>query len=596
MSTLPQAPSDAPAPPAPGRPALIASRWFLGLVLLGLGLDFVFSPNEYEILVPAGLGTLFVAAFLFDWIWRLPPVGRIFRHVRDTWLDTVLTFTVTLVGLERCWVVYLGLSNREAEAAVEAAYRLFTAIFYLALLFKTFTGTARARSFFQSLGRSPSAMTAFTFAVFILVGALLLCLPQAVPTVNHISFVDALFIATSATCVTGLASVDIGTWYSSFGHVVIMLLIQAGGLGIITMSVLVPMLAGRRLEVRAESTLKEILEADTLSEISRNIRLIFLFTFSIEAAGALILYANWSARGVVEGAGARLFSSVFHVVSAFCNAGFSLFANNLESFTGDWVTSLLIAGLIVVGGIGFPVLINLTGCARLWARGRRHRAKLSFHTKVVLTTTAALIVAGTLLILLFEWHNTLAALPAGDKVVAAIFQAITPRTAGFNTVPTGSMALVTLFIIIVLMFIGASPQSTGGGIKTTSFAVIVLTVRALLRRREHVEAFRRTLPPAIIYRVTALVFIAMCICGLALGGLLITESAQFVESLFEVVSAFGTVGLSMGITPKLTVVGKLIITLTMFVGRIGPLTLAVALAERPLAGRFRYPDDHVIIG
>jgi trk system potassium uptake protein TrkH len=562
----------------------------------GLVADLFFSPNRYVILAPGVVGTFFALAFAADWWLRAPAGRRFVRHVRDNWFDALVLACVLLLAGERAWIIWLGLRNQVEDLSLDAAYRKFAVIFYIALMLKTFTGGSKARNFLHSLGRSPSAMTAFTFAVVILLGSLLLCLPQAVPSVKNISFLDALFISTSATCVTGLSTVDIGTWYTRFGHVAILLLIQAGGLGIITMSVLVPVLAGRKLEVRAESTLKEIMEADTLSGIARDVKLIFLFTAAIEIGGAAVLFGDWSARGIIGDAVTRLFSAVFHAISAFCNAGFSLYFNNLEGFAGNWVTTLAIAALIVVGGIGFPILLNLAEGARLAAAGHRRLFRLSFHSKVVLTVTAALIVTGTLSILALEWNNTLAPLSAGDKVVAAIFQSITPRTAGFNTISIAGMAPITLLVIIVLMFIGASPQSTGGGIKTTSFAVIVLTVRALLRRREHVEAFRRTIPPAIIYRSAALAFIAMSICAVSLCCLLYTEQAGFHHLLFEVVSAFGTVGLSTGVTPTLSPVGKLVIILTMFVGRIGPLTLAVALAERPIAGRFRYPDDHVIIG
>ncbi|MFA6034355.1 MAG: potassium transporter TrkG, partial [Myxococcota bacterium] len=265
-------------------------------------------------------------------------------------------------------------------------------------------------------------------------------------------------------------------------------------------------------------------------------------------------------------------------------------------FKSDPVTCLDIAFLIILGGIGFPVLINLREGTRLWLTGKGRLWKLTFNSKVVLSFTAGLLVAGTLLMLFFEWDNTLAGLSLGDKLVNAFFQSVTPRTAGYNTVPIGDLHMISLFGIIILMFIGASPQSTGGGVKTTAFGTIVFTVRALLRNREHVEAFRRTLPPTFIYRAAALVFISMSLCVLSLMCLLITENATFMDMVFEVVSAFGTVGLSTGLTPKLTVAGKLVIIVTMLVGRIGPLTLAVALAARPTAGRFRYPDDHVIIG
>jgi trk system potassium uptake protein TrkH len=583
--------------PRPRTAGLAGSGFLLPLIVLNAVLDVFFQPVEMEILLSAALGIILTAAFMWDYAVRVGRVGLLWRSVRANWFDAVVLLLVPVFCAERCFIIWMGLNQLESAIVVGGAYRLYSILFYAALALKTFTGTGRVRSFLASLGRSPSAMTAFSFTLVITVGGMILCLPQAVTNVRDVSFIDALFISTSATCVTGLASVDISQYFTRFGHVVILLLIQAGGLGIITMSVLIPILAGSKLAVTAESRLKDILEAGTLSEIRSNVSRIFLFTFVIEAAGAAVLFLDWTARDSVPGGvQATMFSAVFHSVSAFCNAGFSLFANNLEGFAANWVTSLGVAFLIILGGLGFPVLINLWEGMKLWAAGRGRMFKFSFHSKMVLSMTAGLILAGTVLILAFEWNNTLRPLDFGDKILAAFFQSVTPRTAGFNTVPTGRMSLITIFIITGLMFIGASPQSTGGGVKTTAFGTIIFTVRALLWRREHVEAFRRTIPPALIYRVSALVFISVAVCGLSLCTLLVTERAQFHEMMFEVVSAFGTVGLSTGLTPSLTVPGKIVIIATMLVGRIGPLTLAVALAERAVAGRFRYPDGQVIIG
>jgi len=576
---------------------VIGSSLLLPTILACLALDILVHPEDYNILFPLGLSVVLTLAFIWDFFQRLSGVRNIGHELRTSWFDLLLLLCVVLFCAERCVIAWLAINGVTSDQVGHVTYFLYSILFYFTLFIKIFTGTKRARSFIVALGRSPSAMTAFTFTVTILLGGMLLCLPQSVTDVGKVSFIDALFISTSSTCVTGLASVDISTYFTRFGHVVILLLIQAGGLGIITMSVLIPMLAGRRLEVSAESRLMNVTEAGTLGEISKNVRLIFIFTLAIELAGAILLFARWSLGGVIpENSGTRLFSAVFHSVSAFCNAGFSLFSNNLESFASDKTTSLSIAFLIILGGIGFPVLINLWDAVRMAFRKKLRLFKLTFHSKVVLSVTGVLLLTGTFLFLLLEWNNTLEDLTAGNKVVAAFFLSVTPRTAGYNTVPIGSMAMITLFIMIALMFIGASPQSTGGGVKTTTFGTIVFTVRSLLTRRERVEAFRRTIPPPIVYRASALVFISMVICGLSLCLLLLTETGNFLEMLFEVVSAFGTVGLSMGLTPNLTVWGKLVIIITMLVGRIGPLTLAVALAERPIAGRFRYADDHVIIG
>ncbi|MCX7959058.1 MAG: hypothetical protein N3B13_08425, partial [Deltaproteobacteria bacterium] len=292
----------------------------------------------------------------------------------------------------------------------------------------------------------------------------------------------------------------------------------------------------------------------------------------------------------------RIFSAVFHSVSAFCNAGFSIFQNNLEGYTDNNIYIMTIMFLIILGGLGFPVTNSLYNFAKERLILRKKTA-LSFHSKIVLTTTAALIVLGTILFLILEWNNSLVTHGAGGKIINSLFMAVTPRTAGFNTVPLNGINSATILLIIVLMFIGASPSSTGGGIKTTTFATMLFSIRALIRNKEDIEAFRRTIPISSIYKALNVAFISFAIIFISVFLLSLTEKGKdLVHIIFEVFSAFGTVGLSLGITSQLSATGKIIIIITMLVGRIGPLTVAIIFSKKKVSGSYRYPEDHIIIG
>jgi trk system potassium uptake protein TrkH len=435
---------------------------------------------------------------------------------------------------------------------------------------------------------TPYQILAAGFAGLILVGAVLLASPLASATGVPIRFIDALFTATSAVCVTGLVVVDTGTRFSLFGQLVIILLIQAGGLGIMTMTTLMALLMGKRINLRERLVIQEAMNNLTVAGVVRLTRYIIKVTLLIEFVGGTLLairfYQDYGAKGIYFG--------YWHAVSSFCNAGFDLFGGfrSLTGYVDDITINLVISILIIMGGIGFSVM------ADVW-ENRRFR-DLSLHTKLVLTVTVFLIVFGAVVIFAFEQDNpaTLGSLSWDGKILASYFQSVSPRTAGYNTVSIGDMGSATLFFIVLLMFIGASPGSTGGGIKTTTAGLLAAAIWALIRGREDVEIFERSLPKAVIYKAFALVFIAAGLVIFVTMILSISERAPFLNILFEVVSAFGTVGLTTGITPELTAIGKLWIILTMFAGRVGPITIALALALRQRKAMVRYPEGKVIIG
>lgn len=442
----------------------------------------------------------------------------------------------------------------------------------------------------KRINLTPPQILALGFLVVILTGTVLLSLPISSADGNPCSLMDALFTATSATCVTGLIVVDTGTFFSLFGQLIIIILIQIGGLGLMTMSVLFALAVGKRIMLKERLIMQEALNQINIEGIVRVTKYLLLLTFLFEGLAALILGVHWIPDLGVKKA---FYYGVFHSISAFCNAGFDLFSVSLVNYRGDLIVNLTITFLVIAGGIGATVLFELRSCLvnRHW--------RLSLHTKMVLTITTVLIVLGMVVIYLLEFHNpeSLASLSFREKILTSYFQAVVPRTAGFNTLPIGELYKSTLFFMIIMMFIGASPGSTGGGIKTTTFGTMAALVISIIKGKREVEIFNRTIPSDTISKALSIFLISLGAVVASTMVLLITENANSLEILFEVVSAFGTVGLSMGLTPHLTTTGKLVIIFTMFLGRVGPLTLAFALTQRnKVRSQIKYPEEKITVG
>lgn len=427
------------------------------------------------------------------------------------------------------------------------------------------------------------------FALIILLGSLLLMLPISSAAGETLPFVDALFTATSATCVTGLVVVDTGTYFSTFGQIVIMLLIQVGGLGFMTMATLFSLVLKRKISLKDRLILQEAMNQNTMEGIVRLIRKVLLYSLVIESCAALLFAIRWAFDMPL---GRALYFGVFHAVSMFNNAGFDLFGEyrSLTLYVADPLVNFVAMFLIVSGGIGFIVLSDIIDF--------RRRRKLSLHSKVVLSMTSALIVVGALVIFIFEFTNprTLAPLGWGGKFWAALFQSVTPRTAGANTVDIGELRQASQFFMIILMFIGASPSSTGGGIKTTTFTILVGAVISMIRGQSDLVLFRYRMAQERIFKAVTITMLALFLVVAVAMVLSTTEDASFLSILFETTSAFGTVGLTMGLTGKLTVIGKILISFTMFAGRLGPLTLAYALGPKKGKELYRHPEGKMIIG
>jgi len=436
---------------------------------------------------------------------------------------------------------------------------------------------------------SPAQIVVVGFAVTILVGAMLLNLPFASKSGESVGFINALFTATSATCVTGLVVVDTGTYWTNFGKVVIIGLIQVGGLGFMSMATLFSMLIGKKISLRERLIIQESLNQNDLAGLVRLTRHILIGTFIIEGIGALLLSSVFiPEKGIAKG----LAYGLFHSISAFCNAGFDLVGNgrSLTPYVDNITVNLTICSLIILGGLGFTVIADVL------QKGKAQR--LSLHTKIVLTMTAVLILAGFALFSLFEAGNpsTLGGLSAKGRVLGALFQSVSPRTAGFNTIDLAAMTDSSKFLTIILMFIGGSPASTAGGIKTSTFALLVIAIITLIKGREHVEIYKRSIPYSAITKSLAVFGLAMTLVVTVTMILNITEKFDFLDILFEAVSAFGTVGLTLGITSGLTSIGKLVLIFTMFAGRVGALTILIALASREKKTLLKYPEGKVIVG
>jgi len=447
---------------------------------------------------------------------------------------------------------------------------------------------------FFSLHLTPTRIFVFSFAGFIMLGTLALWLPFSASQ-GGLRFVDALFTSASAVCVTGLASIDIGRDLSLAGQLITLVLFQVGGLGIITFSVVLFALMGRGISFKSREITQSAFLHTPKNDFNLIIKKVLWYTFIIESIGVLLLFLRFVQEFPI---GQAFYHAVYNAVSAFNNCGYSLFPDNMMRYQSDVLVNVTIMLLIISGGIGFIVQQEVI------AKLRDAKKKLSLHTRIVLVTTAALILVGAICFYFMEMDNVLKGASTKTAILSSLFQTVVPRTAGFNTVDIGILTNSTILVIIVLMFIGASPGSTGGGVKTTSFAILFLLIINRMKGNENVNIANRTIPPELVERTISIIFASAIIIGIIAAVLLLAGNSnlaplasryQFVEYLFETVSAFGTVGLSMNLTPKLNDVQKYAIILMMFIGRVGPLTLAFAWYSARKKG-ITYAEESVMVG
>ena len=445
---------------------------------------------------------------------------------------------------------------------------------------------------FQILKMSPAQLVLSSFLLVIVFGTFGLMLPFATNIGINMSFWDALFIATSATCVTGLSTMNIGADFTIFGQILILFLIQIGGLGIMTLSSSMAILLGKSMGMKDRLVLQDLLDVNSMEDLVAMVTDIVRYTLIIELWGAIILTFAFTYDGFEFTQ--ALYYGVFHSVSAFCNAGFALFDNSLESYALNPLVHGTVSILIILGGLGFIVLKE----TRNILLRPKSFARITLHTKVVYVMTAGLTVIGALFIFFGEFLGALDGYTLYEKIQIALFQSITLRTAGFNTIPLTNLNSFTIYGLSLIMFIGASPGSTGGGIKTTTLAILLQSIKSTIMGVKEIELFDRAINASTVVRATALTFISIILTsGFILVMMQIEPEQSFLSIFFEVISAGGTVGLTLGLTPFLSISGKLIISFVMFMGRVGPITLLLAIAQqKQVRGKFDYPVGRIMIG
>lgn len=477
---------------------------------------------------------------------------------------------------------------------IHTYYNLFIQ-FYFFLIIAVELG--KAGRFIDYIHLGPSGLLALSFIFIILGGTGLLLLPEM--TVSGIKPIDALFTSTSACCVTGLVVVDTSMCFTLKGKTIIMLLIQAGGLNIISFATLFATFYRNSAGIKMQSLIKDIVSTDKLSNTRELLRKIFLYSIFIELTGAVLLFITWPNELIFRGIGEKIYFSLFHSVSAFNNAGFALFTDNLYTITVKhaYNLQLVIAALIFLGGIGFIVLEDVFSLKNIRERRKIKWKRLHAHSRIALYTSGILIGAGALVLFLVEYKNTLSGYGVYGSIVSSLFQSVTCRTAGFNTVDISHLGQPIIIFMMFLMFIGASPGSTGGGIKTTTFSVILRSAISTIKGRKNVEIVKHTISSDTISRAYSIALFSISLIFISTFALSITEpDKSFLSLLFEEISAFGTVGLSTGITSSLSFAGKSIIILTMYIGRIGTLTLALAITKRIIFTKYRYSEINVLVG
>lgn len=446
---------------------------------------------------------------------------------------------------------------------------------------------------------SPTRIIALSFLAVILIGSLLLSLP--VSTYTSVSYIDHLFTSVSATCVTGLVTLTVCDTYTLFGQIVILLMIQIGGLGFLTLLSLFLVKFKRRLSYSNKMIMQEALNQNSLNDMSLYIQRVIKYTLLFEGIGALLLLLVFIPKyGVLTG----IYYSVFHSISAFCNAGFDLLgSNSLIDYQSHLLMNMIITFLIISGGLGFVVWIELKDKIVKYIQKKMSVRKvfinLSLHSKIVLSTTLLLIFGGMFLFLALEYNNTLKELSLFDKILVSYFQSVTTRTAGFASVDMSILKDSTKFIMCILMFIGGSPAGTAGGLKTVTIAIIILSCISMVKGKQKVSVFNRTIPDIIVKRTLMFALISLFMTFVAIMILSISENKEFIDVLFEVYSAFATVGLTASLTPSLSLIGKIVIMILMYIGRIGPLTMMLLFVKKynQLSGKeIEYPDGDVLIG
>jgi trk system potassium uptake protein len=576
------------------------TSFFVSLIVIGIIVfyyGFPQTPERKNLLlniIKAGFG-FYVLSYLTRFLYTFEP--RTF--LKNTWFEGLLMLLLIIDGLSYfifkmplviTFFQLLGFEN------ITPFYVIFVQLYVL--IFVGFDiGTATARV--SKLNLTPPTIFILSFMLLISGGTGLLMLPEMTTGNFSMPFVEALFTSISACCVTGLIVVDTATYFTFKGHLVILVLMQLGGLSVISFATFLVSFSGSTLGIRQQTMIQDFMSTDSLFSTRGLLNKIILMTLSIEIAGAAMLFFLWHPQVLFEDLGEKIFFSVFHSVSAFNNAGFSLFTNGLyQNFVVDsYLLHLVLAALIFLGALGYSSIKDIFSISSLRERLKRPWVQYKLSTKIALYSSVILVVAGMVLFYLLEYNNTLGGKKPVEKIITAFFQSVTARTAGFNTVDFAMVSTPMIVIFILLMFIGGSSGSTAGGIKTSTFTLLILSAFTTLQGKRSLELSHYSISNEMLNRAFLIFLFASGIIFLGVFTLTISDPhIPILNLVFEEVSAFATVGLSTGITPNLSITGKFVLMGSMFIGRVGILTLAFSLSRQAISRNYKYPSAHIMVG
>ncbi len=580
--------------------SLTGLRVLASLISLFLVVYYYGFPHS-----PAGSATLIFLTqsmfgfFVFSYLLRAFFSMHAWQYIKDTLFEAIVIgfLLIDVVGL---LAGYPFIQNFLKAIELENLIPAYTFFVQMYLMVIVLTESTRLGSEVLTIRLKPATTLLFSFALLILAGTLLLMMPEMGAGGKPATFMQALFTSVSASCITGLSTVDIGTHFSARGHIVILMLIQIGGLGILTFATFFALFLKKGIGINHQAMIRDFMSEDTLFDAKSMLGRIIFFTFFIEAATALGLFILWDARAPffhdpVE----KAFQSVFHSISAFCNAGFSLMPQGLyQNWLRDRLSiHMLLAGTIFLGSLGFPALKDIFELNNIRQRIRTPWKPWKLSTRIAFFSSVALVIFGTLVFFLTERNGVLDGLSVAERWIHAIFQSVSPRTAGFNTVDMGTLSAPAVILLIFLMFIGGSSGSTAGGIKTSTFMVILLAISATIRGKNSLELGGRSISFELLNKAyTIFVFSSSFILISVFFLSWFEPTIPVLDLVFEEVSAFCTVGLTRGITPNLDIPAQMVLMISMFVGRVGTLTLAFSLASRTASTAYRYPRSHVLVG
>lgn len=583
------------------------------ITLIIYDIGFHHKPDEMELIHSSMdyIFGIFALTFLFKVFYSFK--RRVF--MRESWMEASLAAVVLMVGISR-YILHIDFLEELYTNPIYSGYLdLYDTIITLFLMYFVGFEFIKASSFLNSVSVKPATTFIFSFILLLAFGTFLLMLPEMTTKDEPGYFMPCLFTSVSASCVTGLSVVDISTFYTMKGHIIILVLMQFGGIGIVTFATFFASFLKKGVGIRHQVVIQDFMASESLFSATGLLRQVIYMTIVIEVIASVLVFLSWGNSVEFAGLGQKIFYSIFHAVSAFCNAGFSLFTGGMMDDTGGnnleiaHLLHIVIGVTIVLGGIGFSTIQDLFSLKNLRHRLKHPWKEWKLSTQIAVWGAAVLIVVGMIGYFFLEKDNTLKSLTGLEASVESFFQSVTTRTAGFNTVDIGALTIPTLVFMIILMFIGASSGSTGGGIKTSTFVILVKSAAATIRGKSRVEMGKRSISQELIYKAFSILFFALAFNTVMIFILCISEAHLYdvvnpstgekfsiLNLVFEQISAFSTVGLSTGITTELTVVGKTVLMVSMFIGRVGTLTLALALASRGGSGRYAYPNAHLMVG